>query len=207
MDNPFHKLNIVERKRILDSAFKVFTDTPYEKASTNQIVKDAGISKGKLFYYFNSKSNLFDYLVSYGLTYIKTHYIDQLHLSTKDFIQRYKDFALIKSNAYEKESHLFAFMSYVYLHESKRLSNENLSLIESYQNYQNEHLKKNIDTSLFREDIASDRVIELLEYSLDGYQNSLVSKFKRLNIKKESMTKHYKEFENFLLILKKIYYK
>ena len=197
----------MKKKRILDSAYKVFTDTPYDKASTNQIVKDAGISKGKLFYYFNKKSYLFDYLVSYGLSYIKTHYIDQLHLTTRDFIERYQMFAAVKSKAYENEPHLFAFMSYIYLHESKRLSKEQLTLIENYQVYQKEAITKDIDTSLFREDIASDKVMQLLEYSLEGYQSSLISKFKTLTIKEESMIEHYKEFEDFLSILKKIYYK
>ena len=44
-----------KRQRILDAAIREFAEHGYDKASTNSIVKEAGIAKGLLFHYFGSK--------------------------------------------------------------------------------------------------------------------------------------------------------
>lgn len=207
MNERFHKLGDNEQKKILNSAYQAFTDTPYEKASTNRIVIDAGISKGKLFYYFKDKKTLFNYLVNRGLNYIKNHYIDLIQFDERDFLKRYLIISQIKKKAYEHEPALFDFMSYIYLHEKKRISATQQALIENYQSKAQRHLKENVDISLFRDDIEPYLVMKLLEYSLEGYQHELTNTFKDLEIKKEDMTPHYKKFETFVKTLRKIYYK
>ncbi|MBG0763851.1 MAG: helix-turn-helix transcriptional regulator [Tissierellales bacterium] len=53
--------NIDEKKKIkiINSAMEEFSKNSYDKASTNRIVEKAGISKGSLFKYFESKKKLF----------------------------------------------------------------------------------------------------------------------------------------------------
>ncbi|WP_145950380.1 TetR/AcrR family transcriptional regulator, partial [Paenibacillus sp. Y412MC10] len=41
-----------KKVRLLESALKEFSDKGYEQTSTNQIVKQAGLSKGMLFHFF-----------------------------------------------------------------------------------------------------------------------------------------------------------
>ena len=49
----------VSRTKILDAAVKEFSHIRYEKASINQICRDGGISKGRLYYYYESKEQLY----------------------------------------------------------------------------------------------------------------------------------------------------
>ena len=51
----FLKLNPEKKKRILEAAYNEFSRNTYDNASTNRIVKEAGIGKGMLFFYFNTK--------------------------------------------------------------------------------------------------------------------------------------------------------
>jgi TetR/AcrR family transcriptional regulator len=55
-----------KRERIIEAALQEFLKG-YMAASTDAIVKEAGISKGLLFHYFGSKRGLFLFLIKYAL--------------------------------------------------------------------------------------------------------------------------------------------
>ncbi|HWR61629.1 MAG TPA: TetR/AcrR family transcriptional regulator [Clostridia bacterium] len=65
MYETFKNLPESRREYILKVCIEEFAVNGYEKTSTNTIVKKLGISKGVLFLYFNSKKNLFLYIVDY----------------------------------------------------------------------------------------------------------------------------------------------
>lgn len=52
-----------KRDQILDGAWRVFVDQGFDAASMNSICKEAGVSKGTLYVYFQSKEDLFVALV------------------------------------------------------------------------------------------------------------------------------------------------
>ena len=55
----FERLPAEERARPLDVAASEFARHGYEEASLNRILKEAGMSKGALYYYFTDKDDLF----------------------------------------------------------------------------------------------------------------------------------------------------
>ncbi|WP_425446206.1 TetR/AcrR family transcriptional regulator [Dethiothermospora halolimnae] len=55
------------REKILDSALDVFSQNGYYKSKIEDIAKEAGIGKGTVYEYFESKKNLFQELVIYTL--------------------------------------------------------------------------------------------------------------------------------------------
>lgn len=69
MDKRFSHIDADNEKvhRIIDYGFKEFSENDFEKASTNNIVKQANISRGLLYYYFKDKRELYDYLVEYSV--------------------------------------------------------------------------------------------------------------------------------------------
>lgn len=58
----FINLPEAKQKSILQAAISEFSQQGYAKASCNQIVRTASISKGSLFQYFGSKEGLFSYI-------------------------------------------------------------------------------------------------------------------------------------------------
>lgn len=52
------------RNEILDTAEKLFRTKGYEKCTINEILKEVGIAKGTFYYYFKSKEDVLDAIVS-----------------------------------------------------------------------------------------------------------------------------------------------
>ncbi len=50
------------RERIIDTAWKLFHEKGFSETTINDIIREAGISKGTFYYYFRSKDNLLDTL-------------------------------------------------------------------------------------------------------------------------------------------------
>ena len=59
MNDKFFDLKKEKQDRMINGALKVFALNGYQKASTDDIVKEAEISKGLLFHYFGSKAGLY----------------------------------------------------------------------------------------------------------------------------------------------------
>lgn len=59
-------LNLPDEKRqiIVDAAINEFAEYGFEKASTNRIVANSGISKGSFYQYFEDKQDVFMYLLT-----------------------------------------------------------------------------------------------------------------------------------------------
>lgn len=61
---------------ILNSALKVFSENNYHAASMAMIAKEAGVSKGTLYWHFDSKEELFREIVLSGLDYFNQKFIN-----------------------------------------------------------------------------------------------------------------------------------
>ena len=58
-------LNLAPEKqeKLLSAAVREFTERPYNEASINRIVREAGIPRGSFYMYFRDKEDLFRYLI------------------------------------------------------------------------------------------------------------------------------------------------
>ena len=59
----FHTLPDPQQALIIDAALDEFATHGYGRASLNQIIAAAGISKGSMYYYFNDKEDLYAYAI------------------------------------------------------------------------------------------------------------------------------------------------
>jgi len=72
MISNFLKLEPKKREQILNAAINEFAQKDYKNASTNEIVKKAGISKGLIFHYFKNKKQLYIFLYDYLIEIIES---------------------------------------------------------------------------------------------------------------------------------------
>ena len=68
----FHRLPEEKRTRFLEAAWEEFTRVSFAEASTNQIVRRAGVPRGSFYQYFRDKEDLFVYL----MTQARDHFIE-----------------------------------------------------------------------------------------------------------------------------------
>lgn len=70
MNEKFFDLKKEKQDRMINAALKVFAMNGYAHASTDDIVREAGISKGLLFHYFGSKIGLYSFVYDYSIRYV-----------------------------------------------------------------------------------------------------------------------------------------
>lgn len=63
----FLRLNDEKKKKLINASFKEFSLNNFNDASINRIIKEAGISRGSFYMYFEDKKDLYFYLLEqYG---------------------------------------------------------------------------------------------------------------------------------------------
>ncbi len=80
----FEKQNKDKQKRIIEAAILEFSEKGFENANTNRIARDANISVGSLFKYFNNKTDLFLYIVKLAEAELESQIHGVLYME-KDF--------------------------------------------------------------------------------------------------------------------------
>jgi len=70
MNAKFFDLTKEKQDRMINAALKVFALHGYRHATTDDIVREAAISKGLLFHYFGSKLGVYTFVYDYSVRYI-----------------------------------------------------------------------------------------------------------------------------------------
>lgn len=160
-----------------------------------------------LFYYFNSKRDLFDYLLDYGTKYVMDEYIYWLDENETDFIEKYRSEAKVKMTAYFKNPHIFNFLGSIYLNSDVELPGKIKARLAEIRETQYRSRFSNIDTSLFRRDIPADRVIKLIQWTLDGYEQELNQTLRGRDLETIDVQFYWDDFVEHLDLLKRVYYR
>lgn len=85
----FEKLTEEERSRVISTCVSEFATQGYSQASTNNIVKQLGIPKGSLFYWFGSKDGLYLYLVDLAMKRFVAMFADAARSWPNEILARF----------------------------------------------------------------------------------------------------------------------
>ncbi|WP_042122435.1 TetR/AcrR family transcriptional regulator [Paenibacillus senegalensis] len=208
MSERFEALEKEKRRRILDAAYREFAENGFEKASTNRIVKEAGISKGTLFYYFDNKETLFHYLIEHAIGVSGEQFLYRIDASEPDIFERFKQAGALKWNLYNDHESLSQFLAAVGLNmDELDLPDSLRHKLEELHSHWYRVLNDNIDYSKFREDVDVRKAFQLIRWSMEGYRQELMQKYKNKNLAELDVEPIYEEFYEYLDILKSCFYK
>ncbi|MDP4177110.1 MAG: TetR/AcrR family transcriptional regulator [Bacillota bacterium] len=204
----FEKLPFEKRKRIIDVCIEEFGDKGYTNASTNTIVKNAGISKGTLFNYFDNKKNLFLFILDYTTDYYVDFMIREMKVNSSDFFKRVLDWAELKIKVSLNEPLIYRFFITAYTNIPDEL---NQDISERYKKLSEKGLflaLDGIDYSKFRDDIDKQKTIELLLIILTNLPKEDINKLglsddKGLN----TINERFEKLKEYVDILCKVFYK
>ena len=163
----FNNLKPEKQKQIINAAIKEFVRNGFEKASTNEIVKRANISKGSLFNYFNSKKDLYLYLIEYSSKAI-VNLNEEIDLSETDLFKRIERVALQKFYVQQKYPQAFEFLASTKQEESVEVKDIIKQRLNPIYNQAINKLYKHIDYSKFREGVDIEKAIEILNWTMFG---------------------------------------
>ncbi|GAA3413160.1 TetR/AcrR family transcriptional regulator [Paenibacillus hodogayensis] len=199
----FYSLEQKKQERIINEAMKEFARSGYDRASTNEIIKEANIAKGSLFVYFNNKKELYLFLLDYISEAVSKIY-DEVDWTETDILKRIWDVGLIKLKFYKKYPQAFDFL--------KAASHENASEVKSEIDKMSKanfeiafkRFYKDTDLAKFSDDIDIETAISVINWTMTGFAQQQAD---RLNSSDEISMDVLGEWQKYLAFLKQCFYK
>jgi AcrR family transcriptional regulator len=167
MNDKFWDLRKEKQDRIINASLKIFASCGYKRASTDEIVKEAGISKGLLFHYFISKQGLYTFIYEYSAQYMELEYMRCIGESECDFFVLQQQLERAKLQIMRNYPCMNQFLNSAFLEEDKDILNEVAENMDRYS-----ACLKNIyakaDLSLFKPEVNPSQVLKVVLFTVDG---------------------------------------
>ena len=202
----FNNLKLEKQEQIINAAIKEFVQSGFDKASTNEIVKRANISKGSLFNYFNSKKDLYLYLIAYSRNIIRD-LNDQIDLTEEDLFNRIEKAGLEKFYVQQKHPLVFDFFASLKHEESVEVRETVKQSIDYIYNVAIKRLYQDIDYSKFRDEIDVEKAIEILNWTMFGLGEKALEQIVTFEDVDDFGEYYFEEWKKYAEILKYSFYK
>jgi len=208
MPEQFETLPEEKRQRIINAALKEFSARDFKNASTAKIAEEAGISKGALFLYFQTKKQLYIYLYHYALGVIKTEFAGKLSPGSRDPIDVLTAVTRLKLDILRIHPDLYDFFVKLYFGEP----DEELQAIvhsdsDAVRGGMMSELLSGLDYGGFREDLPPEMVMNIINWVIDGYTNRMIAALKREGASMRNAEVMNLEFGQYLEALRKAFYR
>ncbi len=206
MFSKFLNLDKEKQDRIINAAMKEFAQNGYDKASTNEIVKEAGISKGLLFHYFQNKKQLYLFLYDHVIDILMEKIMERINWNEKDIFVRYRQIALLKIEIYQIYPEMLNFVKSLYKDTSPEIKIDiNLRAKELLDSSYNK-LFSDIDLSKFKKGIDIKKAINIINWTLEGFAYQMQGKVLSQSLEKIDSEETMAEMEEYLKILRNSLY-
>lgn len=207
MFSKFLSLDQEKQDRILNAALKEFAAKGYQMASTNEIVREAGISKGLLFHYFNNKKDLFLFLYNYFSDLTMKKIYAKIDWLENDIFNRYKQIAILKFALFNQYPEMFNFIKNVYKEDATEvkgaINQKSKELLEN--GYRD--LFGDVDLSKFKEDLDPEKTLNLIFWAMEGFAYQQQDKALSADLDPHNLEDVLEEMDAYCDILRKSFYK
>lgn len=204
MKSSFKRLKPDKQKVILTSAIEEFFEYGFKDASTNRIVEKAKISKGSLYYYFGSKSDLYTACQLYTFNVFKD-FADTYTQTYEGFIER-----LIRVNSFKQQfqnKHPEALNFFIPQYYKGLFPEEMSKELKEIDSKFKLRLAEDINFSLFRDDINVDHAMQLITWTIQGYEHDIKQQTINNSFNYDNLEQCFEDSRIYFDTLKKVYYK
>lgn len=158
-----------KRTRILDAAEIEFGTKGYEAASTNIIHKEAEVSKGTIFRYFNSKAELYYQLFIERLDKVVAA-INNIEFKSEDIYEKIIEITAWKIAYFTQHPYLSQIFIEAFSNPPKEIANKISKEYKRVMKLSLDNFFSQIDMNDFSNEYTKDEVIRFLNYALNGLQ-------------------------------------
>lgn len=195
MNEKFFDLKKEKQDRFINAALKLFAENGYRKASTDEIVRQAGISKGLLFHYFGSKQGLYEFVYQYSTKYIRMEQARVLPADETDFFEIERLLETAKRNIMYTYPYMYVFVNRAFREEDATIVQLVAESMDAYSAALADVYAR-ADLSRFKEKIDPSAVLKMCIFIADGILNE---QFRDGNIRADD---YLEEMTRYLLMLK-----
>lgn len=199
MNEKFFDLKKEKQDRMINAALKVFALHGYRHASTDDIVREAAISKGLLFHYFGSKLGVYTFIYEYSVRYMT------LELKTAVDVKETDPFEILKQ---VEQARLQALKGYPYMQQFLTCSvsedvGEVLVAVEGLRKSfaeTNAKIKARMDFSGLPAAIDGESLLKMLDFTRQGLMNE---SFQTASFQPDML---YREIVSYIDMVKRLAY-
>ncbi len=200
MNEKFFDLKKEKQDRMINAALKVFALHGYRHASTDDIVKEASISKGLLFHYFGSKLGLYTFIYEYSVRYMTLELKAAVSAKETDMFEIIKQTEAAKMQALKGYPYMEQFLN----RSMSEDVNEALLAIEGMRNTLTEAYRKiqeRMDFSVLPKGVDGEKLCKMLDFTIKGL---MTERFFDASFHPENL---YKEIVGYIDMIKEITYR
>lgn len=199
MNSKFFDVRKDKQDAIINAALKTFAIKGYKDASTDVIVKEAGISKGLLFHYFTSKQGLYDFICDYSTKYMTLELTRTVKKSEKDCFELMSQISQARVRVMRNYPYMHRFLKSIRSEDDKEALEVIGTCVEDMERtYKN--LYEKIDSKGLIEPAQLPRIVKIIDWVCDGY---LYENFDRNDPEPDRL---YEEYSAYLTLLRDHFY-
>ena len=167
MNEKFFDLKREKQDRMINAGLKVFARYGYRHATTDDIVKEAGISKGLLFHYFTNKVGVYVFLMDYSVRFMLLELSRAVKKDTSDFFELYKQIEAGKLQVLKNYPYMQAFLDKAFEEICLEALEECEVQKAAYQSKLEEYYSQ-VSNHEFKNQISFEQMQELFKYIIKG---------------------------------------
>lgn len=167
MNEKFFDLKKEKQDRMINAALKVFALNGYKHASTDDVVAEAGISKGLLFHYFGNKLGLYSFIHDYSVRFMKLELTSGVSSTATDYFEICKQIEYAKMQVLKNYPYMQLFLNrtkYEDVGEALVAIERQRGVISDLCNV----LKNQANHTLFKNSVDIAKLDLMITYTIDG---------------------------------------
>lgn len=200
MNSKFFDLKKEKQDRMINAALKVFAQHGYRHASTDDIVKEAGISKGLLFHYFGSKLGVYTFVFDYSVRYMTLELNTTVDSRCTDLFTIREQIECAKMHAMRGYPCMQQFLDRAAVEDVSEVLlaiEEKKELLATVY----ERIEGQMDFSLLPDGVDGSKLCKLLDYTIKGL---MTDRFREASFQPEML---YEEICDYLKMTRGIVYR
>lgn len=200
MNEKFFDLKKEKQDRMINAALKVFAGNGYKHASTDDIVAEAGISKGLLFHYFINKLGLYAFLYDYSIRFMALELSTGVSRDEDDYFALFRQMEAAKLQVLKNYPYMQQFIDsteYENVKEALLATEEKKYTLREAR----ENIIKRADLSRFCPGADVEKLTSILNYTIQGIMKK---SFFEASFQPEMI---YEEINSYLDMMKTLSYK
>lgn len=167
MNSKFFDLKKEKQDRMINAALKVFALQGYRHASTDDIVREAAISKGLLFHYFGSKLGVYQFIYDYSVRYMNLELKSSVDAKEKELFEVIRQTECARMHAMRGYPYMQQFLNRSMAEDSY----EALLAIEEKRGILEEtyaSINGQIDYGRLPEGVDGEKLRKMLDFTIKG---------------------------------------
>ena len=170
MNSKFFDLKKEKQDRMINAALKVFAMNGYRHASTDDMVREASISKGLLFHYFGSKLGVYTFVYDYSVRYLALELRSNVNKNETDLFDLMKQVECARMHAMSGYPYMQMFLNRSMTEEDTEAL---LAVAEKKHNLEElfDEIYSRIELSSLPTGVDGDKLRRMLDHTMKGLMN------------------------------------